>query len=64
MQIVFVDWRIIKGQESDFKEFWRSAIPVKDRSQMAGEFLSEPTGHETFPWVTWGSDAGECRIIR
>ncbi len=20
---------------------------------MVGEFLSEPTGHEKFPWVTW-----------
>lgn len=53
MQIVFVDWLIKKGQESEFKSHWRSALPVNDRSMMVGEFLSEPTGHEKFPWVTW-----------
>lgn len=53
MQIVFVDWHIIKGREPEFKQHWRSALPVQDRAQMVGEFLSEPTGHEVFPWVTW-----------
>ena len=46
MQIVFVDWHIIKGREPEFKQHWRSALPVQDRAQMVGEFLSEPTGHE------------------
>jgi len=36
-----------------FKARSKSALPVQDRSLMVGEFLSEPTGHETFPWVTW-----------
>jgi hypothetical protein len=53
MQIVLVDWFIKKGQESDFKEFWKCALPVEDRSMMVGEFLSEPRGHEKFEWVTW-----------
>ncbi len=53
MQIVLVDWFIKKGQESDFKAFWKCALPVEDRSMMIGEFLSEPTGHEKFEWVAW-----------
>ena len=53
MQIVLVDWHIIKGMENDFKSYWRSALPIEDRSLMIGEFLSEPTGHEKFDWVTW-----------
>ena len=52
LQIVLVDWLIIKGAEPDFKKYWKEAVPVEDRSLMVGEFLSEPTGHEKFPWVT------------
>lgn len=52
MVIVLVYWRILKGQEEDFKSYWRSELSVADRSRLSGEFLSEPTGHETYPWVT------------
>src|ERR1041385_1218546 len=52
MVIVLVYWKILRGQEEDFKTYWRSAFPVKDRSGLVGEFLSEPTGHEAYPWVT------------
>lgn len=48
-----MDWYIIKGREAEFKSYWETALPVMDRSQLIGEFLSEPTGHEIFPWVTW-----------
>jgi hypothetical protein len=52
LQIILVDWLIIKGAEPDFKKYWKEALPVEDRSLMVGEFLSEPDGHEKFPWVT------------
>jgi hypothetical protein len=52
LQIILIDWLIIKGAEPDFKTYWKEAVPVEDRSLMVGEFLSEPTGHEKFPWVT------------
>ena len=52
IQIILVDWLIIKGTEPDFKKYWKEAVPVEDRSLMAGEFLSEPDGHVKFPWVT------------
>jgi len=52
LQIILVDWLIIRGAEPEFKKYWREAVPVEDRSMMVGEFLSEPDGHEKFPWVT------------
>jgi hypothetical protein len=52
LQIIFVDWLIIKDAELDFKQYWKEALPVEDRSLMVGEFLSEPEGDEKFPWVT------------
>jgi hypothetical protein len=52
LQIILVDWLIISGAEPDFKKYWKETVPVEDRSLMVGEFLSEPTGHEKFPWVT------------
>ena len=32
MQIIFVDWIIIKGNEQDFKNYWKTALLVEDRS--------------------------------
>lgn len=53
MRIVFVEWLIIPGKENVFKDYWRSALPIGDRTKLIGEFLSRPTGHEAHPWVTW-----------
>ncbi|WP_372623380.1 hypothetical protein [Falsiroseomonas sp.] len=65
MRIVLVDWHITAGKEDDFLAYWRSALPIEDRSRMVGEFLSEPDGHGEFPWVTWDlrSQAGVTRFI-
>ena len=53
MEIVFVHWKILRGREDEFKTYWRSGLPVDDRTGLIGEFLSEPTGHEKYDWVTW-----------
>lgn len=53
MQIVFVHWKIIRGCEDAFKRHWRTGLPVNDRTGLVGEFLSEPSGHEKYNWVTW-----------
>jgi hypothetical protein len=60
MQIVFVDWLVNKGKEQEFKTYWKSALPIEDRALMVGEFLSEPTGNENFPWVTWDLRHGQA----
>jgi hypothetical protein len=48
MEIVLVHWKVIRGRDGDFKERWRSGLPVNDRTGLIGEFLSEPTGHEKY----------------
>ena len=53
MQVVFVHWKILKGREEEFKHYWRIALPVDDRSGLVAEFLSEPSGHQKYEWVTW-----------
>ncbi|MCO6185008.1 hypothetical protein [Rhizobium sp. L1K21] len=61
MQIIFVDWLINLGQEDEFKNYWKTAVPVEDRSKMVGEFLSEPTAHEKYPWITWKLENTEAK---
>ena len=53
MEIVFVHWNIVKGREEEFKQYWKSGLPVNDRTGLVGEFLSQPSGHEKYDWVTW-----------
>jgi hypothetical protein len=55
MELVFVHWKIIKGdeQEKKFKQHWKTGLPVNDRTGLVGEFLSRPTGHEKYDWVNW-----------
>jgi hypothetical protein len=61
MQIVFVHWRIIHGHEPKFRQYWKAGLPVNDRSGLVGEFLSEPTGHDKYSWITWDlRDARDC----
>ena len=40
MQFVLIKWLIKIGSANDFKDYWRSKVPVDDRSKLIGEFLS------------------------
>jgi hypothetical protein len=53
MEIVLVHWQIIKGREKEFLDHWRAGLPVNDRTGLVGEFLSQPSGHDKYDWVTW-----------
>jgi hypothetical protein len=53
MEIVFVHWRILKGREEKFLDYWKTGLPVNDRKGLVGEFLSQPSGHEKYNWITW-----------
>jgi hypothetical protein len=53
MEIVFVHWSIASGREQEFLEHWKIGLPVNDRRGLVGEFLSQPSGHEKYEWVTW-----------
>ncbi len=52
MRIVLVEWRIIKGQESLFLDYWSRRETIEDRSGLIGEFLSRVEDRAAFPWMT------------
>ena len=53
MRIVLVEWRIRKGEEEQFLEYWSKRVPVLDRSGLIGEFLSRVESRQQYPWITW-----------
>lgn len=59
MQIVLVHWQIIPGRETEFQQYWKSGLPVTDRTGLVGEFLCELTGDEQYDWVTWNMRSSE-----
>ena len=56
MHIVLIDWKIIKGEEAAFEEYWRSLLPIRNRAGMIGEFLSEPNPATEYSWINWNID--------
>ena len=52
MRIVLVEWRIAKGQESLFLDYWSRRETIDDRSGLIGEFLSRVEDRAQFPWMT------------
>ena len=52
MRIVLVEWRIIKGQEDLFLDYWSRRETIEDRSGLIGEFLSRVEDRAAFPWLT------------
>jgi hypothetical protein len=58
MRIVLIEWRIRKGQEEQFLEYWSKRAVVQDRSGLIAEFLSRVESPQQYPWITWELD--EC----
>ena len=56
MRIVLVEWRIRKGEEEQFLEYWSKRVIVQDRSGLIGEFLSRVESRQQYPWITWELD--------
>ena len=55
-RIVLVEWRIKKGREQEFLDYWATRATVADRSGLIGEFLSRVEDRTQFPWVVWNLD--------
>jgi hypothetical protein len=53
-RIILVEWRIEKGREQEFLDYWSKQATVRDRSGLVGEFLSQ--ADEEFPWMAWEAD--------
>ena len=55
-RIVLVEWRIEKGREQAFLDYWSKQATVRDRSGLVGEFLSQAESGDKFPWTAWEVD--------
>lgn len=55
-RIVLVEWRIKKGREQEFLDYWSTRATIADRSGLIGEFLSRVEDPEKFPWMQWRLD--------
>jgi hypothetical protein len=56
MSIIVVEWRIRKGQEDAFLDYWSTRSRVMDRTSLVAEFLSRAESPEVFPWIRWEMD--------
>jgi hypothetical protein len=56
MRIVVVEWRIKKGSEQEFLEYWSERSTIPDRSGLIGEFLSRVEDRSQYPWMIWDLD--------
>jgi hypothetical protein len=55
-RIVLVEWRIKKGRENEFLEYWSTRSTIPDRSGLIGEFLSRVADRKQYPWMVWDLD--------
>ncbi len=54
LTIALIEWRIKKGQENEFLDYWATKSTIPDRAGLIGEFLSgEQEAAGQFPWVNW-----------
>jgi hypothetical protein len=62
-RIVAVEWRIKKGQENEFLEYWSTRSTIPDRSGLVAEFLNRVESREQFPWMVWEFNEGWTTFI-
>jgi hypothetical protein len=55
-RIVVVEWRIKKGSEQEFLDYWSERSTIPDRSGLIGEFLSRVEDRNEYPWMIWDLD--------
>ena len=55
-RIVLVEWRIKKGREQEFLDYWSTRATIADRAGLIGEYLSRVEDAEKFPWMQWRLD--------
>ena len=52
-RIVVVEWKIKKGHEQEFLDYWATKSTVPDRSGLVAEFMSSEESRDRFPWINW-----------
>jgi hypothetical protein len=62
-RMVVVEWRIKKGREQEFLDYWSTQATIGDRSGLVSEFLSRVEDQKQFPWMVWDLDAGWTTFV-
>lgn len=63
-RIIMVEWRIKKGREQEFLDYWSTKATVGDRTGLIGEFLSGVEDRVKYPWMVWPqADSGDYTIF-
>jgi hypothetical protein len=63
MRIVLVEWRIKKGREQEFLDYWSNQATIADRSGLISEFLSKVESQTDFPWMVWDLNPGWTTFV-
>jgi hypothetical protein len=63
IRIILVEWRIKKGRENEFLEYWSTRSTVPDRAGLIAEFLNRVESREQFPWIRWDFDEGWTTFV-
>jgi hypothetical protein len=58
VRIVVVEWKIKKGHEQEFLDYWATKSTIPDRSGLIAEFMSGEESHDQFPWINWATPQG------
>ncbi|RYB07074.1 hypothetical protein [Lichenibacterium ramalinae] len=54
-RIVIVEWKIKKGHEQEFLDYWATKSTIPDRTGLIAEFMSSEESREQFPWINWAA---------
>lgn len=53
MRIVAVEWKIKKGREQEFLDYWATRSTIPNRDGLIAEFLSGVDSKDKWPWINW-----------
>ena len=53
MRIVIVEWKIKKGREQEFLDYWAQRSTIPNRDGLIAEFLSGVDSKDKWPWINW-----------
>ncbi len=54
-RIVVVEWKLKKGREQEFLDYWATKSTIPDRTGLIAEFMSGEESREQFPWINWAA---------
>ncbi|MCA0344322.1 MAG: hypothetical protein LCH99_31975 [Proteobacteria bacterium] len=53
MRTVVVEWKIKKGREQEFIDYWATRSTIPNRDGLIAEFLSTVDSKDKWPWINW-----------